>query len=277
MGERPNERQARELAPLAKADPEEAAKVWRREKERAAGRGVELTAKDLQKAARAVTKRKEKEQKKTKRAAGAGQETERAKLDDRIRLVHADFRDMELPDGTVDAIVTDPPYSAEFLPLFGDLGRFAAGALKDGGLMAVMVGQSYLREILESLEEHLAYHWTFAYLTPGGQSAQLWTKNVNTFWEPVLVFCKGEYDGPWMGDVASSAVNDNDKKHHRWGQSERGMADVLRRVSQEGDLVCDPFVGGGTTAVVARLLGRAFVGCDSDEGCVRTTRGRLML
>ncbi len=44
MGERPTERQARELAPLAKADPEEAVEVWEQETERAANRGVELTA-----------------------------------------------------------------------------------------------------------------------------------------------------------------------------------------------------------------------------------------
>jgi hypothetical protein len=44
IGERPNERQARELAPLAKKDPEEAARLWA---ELVAEHGEKLTATDV--------------------------------------------------------------------------------------------------------------------------------------------------------------------------------------------------------------------------------------
>lgn len=203
---------------------------------------------------------------------------ELAALDEKIFC--CDFRSLDLADSSVDAIVTDPPYPAEFLPLFNELAHFAAGALKDGGLLAMMVGQSYLPYILKTFTDQdsppeLNYLWTLAYVTPGGQSAQLWTRKVNTFWKPILLFAKGEYDGSWLGDVVKSDVNDNDKTHHYWGQSESGMRDLLRRVSKEGELVCDPFLGGGTTAVVARSMNRAFVGCDIDQSCVDTTNRRL--
>lgn len=213
---------------------------------------------------------------------------------DGIDLRHGDFREV-LGDleGKVDAIITDPPYPAEFLSLYGrrnghesdgladfiedGLAEVAYRLLKPGGVCAVMVGQSYLPEILERMLDNsgLTYHWTLAYLTPGGQAVQLWQRKVNTFWKPVLIFTKGEYAGEWIGDVTKSDVNDNDKSHHRWGQSESGMADLIGRLTKPGHLVCDPFLGGGTTAVVCHDMSRKFVGCDVDETAVKTSVGRF--
>lgn len=226
--------------------------------------------------------------------AEAAAEDDRPVLPDGIELLHGDFREvLKGLEGTVDAVITDPPYPAEFLPLFGirdghdgdglrefreeGLAEVAARLLKPGGICAVMVGQSYLPEIMERLTDSgvLNYHWTLAYLTPGGQAVQLWQRKVNTFWKPVLVYVKGEYAGDWLGDVTRSDVNDNDKNHHHWGQSESGMADLINRLTKPGQLVCDPFLGGGTTAVVAHALGRKFVGCDVDGACIETTAARF--
>lgn len=187
-----------------------------------------------------------------------------------------DFREVlaDLPDGTVDAIITDPPYPAEYLPLFSDLSAHAARLLRPGGICAVMVGQSYLPELYTRLTEHLAYYWTIAYLTPGGQSAQVWPMKVNTFWKPVILLGVGPYDGAWYGDVAKSAVNDNDKDHHHWGQSESGMTDLIERLTLPGHLILDPFLGAGTTGVVAVKAGRRFIGCDLDPQHVATAETR---
>lgn len=194
-----------------------------------------------------------------------------------IDLRHGDLRTAlaDVPGGSVDAVITDPPYPAEFRPLFTDLAVLAKRILRPGGICAVMIGQSYLPQIAAMLGEHLDYHWTIGYLTPGGQAVQVWQRKVNTFWKPVLLYTKGEYAGDWFGDVAESKVNDNDKNHHHWGQSESGMADLVARLTKPGQLVCDPFLGGGTTAVVCHGLSRRFVGCDIDETAVKTTIGRF--
>lgn len=208
--------------------------------------------------------------------AAAAEEEARIVLPDGVDLRYGDFREVLADlEGKVDIIITDPPYPAEFLPLFDDLAKFAAAALKPGGICAVMIGQSYLPQIVNSLGTHLNYHWTLAYLTPGGQAVQLWQRKVNTFWKPVLIYTNGEYVGEWLGDVTKSDVNDNDKNHHHWGQSESGMADLIARLSKPGQLVCDPFLGGGTTAVVCHELGRRFVGCDIDETAVATSTDRF--
>jgi len=176
---------------------------------------------------------------------------------------------------SIDAIITDPPYPREYLSLYGELAQGAARVLRLGGSMLVMVGQSYLPDILALMTPHVRYHWTVAYLTPGGQSAQLWQRRVNTFWKPVLWFVNGEYDGQWIGDVARSDVNDNDKRYHGWGQSESGMADLIERCTKPGDVILDPFCGAGTTGVAAIALGRGFIGIDLDESAVKITKARL--
>jgi hypothetical protein len=168
------------------------------------------------------------------------------------------------------AVITDPPYPVEFLPVFTEL---AEGCKMAGvPLVAVMSGQSYLPEVVRRLSEHLKYRWTLAYMTPGGQAVQQWQAKVNTTWKPVLLFGDAS---EWFGDVAVSKPNDNDKRFHGWGQSESGMADLVERLTKPGQLVCDPFLGGGTTAVVSLALGRRFVGCDLDAKHVATTRARV--
>ncbi len=193
------------------------------------------------------------------------------------RLICADVAELndEIEPESVDVIVTDPPYSQEYLPLYESLAILARRALKPGGSLLVMAGQSYVPDVLNLMTPHLAYHWLVAYLTPGGQSAQLWQRSVNTFWKPVLWFVKGEYQGRWAGDVVRSAVNDNDKRYHRWGQSESGVAGIVERFTQPGDTILDPFAGGGTTGVVALAMGRRFIGVDVDENALSVVATRL--
>lgn len=54
--------------------------------------------------------------------------------------------------------------------------------------------------------------------------------------------------------------------------SESGMRDLIERLTKPGDLVCDPFLGGGTTAVACLSLGRRFVGCDINADAVAAAK-----
>lgn len=199
--------------------------------------------------------------------------------DEKIRLEVCDIADAatNVEPESVDFIITDPPYPEKYLPTFGQLADFAATTLKPGGSLICMSGQSYLPEVYRLLTgtPDLKFHWELSYLTPGGQATQLWERKVNTFWKPLLWFVKGKYSGDWIGDVVKSAPNDNDKAHHHWGQSVSGMRDLLDRFVLPGKIVCDPFLGGGTTAIAARQCNCRFIGFDIDEKCLETTRQRL--
>lgn len=50
---------------------------------------------------------------------------------------------------------------------------------------------------------------------------------------------------------------------------------VILRYSSEGDTVLDQFVGGGTTAVEAKLTGRNFIGFDINPAAVERTQKKL--
>jgi site-specific DNA-methyltransferase (adenine-specific) len=167
-----------------------------------------------------------------------------------------------------DAVITDPPYPKEFLPVFTELaeGCKAAGV----PLVAVMSGQSYLPEVMRRLCEHLRYRWTLAYMTPGG-SCRIWPVKIDCQWKPVLLFGDAR---EVVFDVFRSEASE--KRFHEWGQSLTGMADLVDRLTKPNQLVCDPFLGAGSTAVVSLKLGRRFVGCDVNPGCVQQAREWVM-
>ena len=223
-----------------------------------------ITANAVYKAARAWARLK---RRKTEKATGPyPPKIIISKIQDAHKLVAA---------GSVDYVITDPPYPEEYLPLFGELARFCLHALKDGGSLICMSGQYHLPEVFRRLcDSGLSYQWTLAYRTPGAP-LPVNARCVNTSWKPLLWLTKGPYAGEWIGDVTKSPAPDKDS--HGWGQSVEGMKDVVRRFGKNGDVVCDPFVGGGGTAVAAYELERRFVGLDSDEAAIAETKRRLGL
>jgi SAM-dependent methyltransferase len=190
---------------------------------------------------------------------------------------HGDLRNT-LDDlaGTVDVIVTDPPYPAEFLEEFDALGEVAARLLKPGGLLVAMVGHAYLPEYLERLGRHLTYRWCAAYLLEG-PAARVFGRSMATKWKPLLLFDHNEARRFLTQDVFTSARPDKatSRQIDGWTQSETGMLDIVDHLTEPGDLVVDPFLGAGTTALACRQLGRRFVGCDKDPDAVRIARERL--
>jgi site-specific DNA-methyltransferase (adenine-specific) len=62
---------------------------------------------------------------------------------------------------------------------------------------------------------------------------------------------------------------------HPTQKPEKLLAKLLLASSREGDFVLDPFLGSGTTAVVARKLGRHFLGIELDEGYACLTLKRV--
>lgn len=53
------------------------------------------------------------------------------------------------------------------------------------------------------------------------------------------------------------------------------LEQIIKLVTEEGDLVVDPFVGSGTTAVAAKLLNRRYLGIDKSADAVELANNRL--
>ena len=55
------------------------------------------------------------------------------------------------------------------------------------------------------------------------------------------------------------------------------MARLIEELTKQGQRVCDPFAGGGTTLAVGARLGRSMIGADADKAAIETMRHRLGL
>jgi hypothetical protein len=156
-----------------------------------------------------------------------------------------------------------------------DLGRFAEYALKPGRPLIALLGHAYLPEYITLLSKSLTYHWIMADVLGGANSTQhVWQTFVG--WKPILVFTNGKAQLPYYFlDVVKSPGPD--KEFHVWGQDVTTFELLTYRFTPPGPdtLVCDPFLGGGTTAIAALRQHRRFVGFDIDPIAVNTTLLRL--
>jgi site-specific DNA-methyltransferase (adenine-specific) len=177
----------------------------------------------------------------------------------------------------VTAIITDPPYVGDALPLYEALRDFAADVLPAGGALAVMTWQPILPDVLRALDHpDLAYRWCIAWRYDNAAATTAdYTRRVHDRWKPILVYHRGGMpsDARMFADEITSPAPD--KRHHKWGQSLDGFRTLVRAFAEPGQLVCDPFLGGGTTALAALAQGRRFVGCDIDPAAVATAEARL--
>lgn len=195
------------------------------------------------------------------RAAEHGEPT----VDD-LDIRRGDFRDIlvDVDPGSVALILTDPPYPTEYLPLWDDLGAWAAGALIDGGSLIAYCGQSILPEVLRRLDRSLRYWWTIALLH--GQSQMIPGKWISAGWKPLVWFVRGGRANTAMladtvhGGAPRKTLPTGDDGS--WAQSVEAVEPIISALTAPGDLIVDPFAGSGTFGLAARRFGRRFIGAE---------------
>lgn len=170
-----------------------------------------------------------------------------------FRAVLADLKD-------IDAIITDPPYGKEYLPLLRDLADLANRILKPNGIMAVLYGQTYLPEALAQMTGFRPYRWTACYLTEGPGYVSH-TRKVQSKWKPLIVYGGDERR---FDDLFRSTGDAAAKEHHEWGQNLDAFQSIIAALTEPGATIVDPFSGGGTTLIAAKTLGRHAIGAEID-------------
>lgn len=197
--------------------------------------------------------------------------------DKRMQILHGDFREVlkDIPNNSVDLIVTDPIYLKEHLDDWSNLSLFASHKLKQGKLLVCYSSTNILDESIKRLSEHLKYVWTMAVVYPSTKKPHH-VYRIDGRWKPILLFSNGTYepDLQWICDVISG--DGVTKEHHEWEQGIKESEYIIENLSVENDLILDPFLGSGTTALASKRLNRRFIGTDMDIDAINITLSRLV-
>lgn len=84
--------------------------------------------------------------------------------------------------------------------------------------------------------------------------------------------------GKQMKDVWTGSLTSKSEKwagKHPTQKPEYLLERIILASTKEGDYVLDPFVGSGTTGVVAKRLGRKFIGIDAEKDYLQIAKNRL--
>ena len=184
----------------------------------------------------------------------------------------------DVPDGSIDCLVADPPYDEAGIPLFEDFARLALRVLKPGRLAVVYCGHLHLDTEIELLAKGgLTYVWHGVNLLPG-RHTQIHSLMINGRHRSALLFSAGLLQPRrWVHDAyfAEGRGGPEERPDHKWQQAVEPVRHWIRQVSEPGEVVFDPTCGSGTTGVAALIEGRRFLGGDLDLAYVETTRRRL--
>jgi site-specific DNA-methyltransferase (adenine-specific) len=199
-----------------------------------------------------------------------------------VTLYLADCREVLPTLGRVDAVVTDPPYG---IAHSGNSARFSGGNTRRGRDGNGGSNHGQIRGDHEPFDPahllsvgHAQIIWGFNnfshHLPPG--ALLVWTKRrpfaYGTFLgDGEVAWCsrgRGVYMLEHIFSGSSAAVeyaaDPYAKSAHPFQKPIAVMEWCIRKLPNEIEVVCDPYMGSGTTGVAAVRLGRKFTGIEID-------------
>jgi len=215
----------------------------------------------------------------------------------------------QMPGGCVDLVVTDPPYNIKKAS-WDDIEDYiqwstlwltdAMRLLRPHGSIYVMASHQSVSYLYMELDNLALWHNTIIWHYTNGLGSNT---HFSIRYEPILFFSKTDN---YYFNVDPLRTKDwahgrgREKGYHPkgrnptdvwqinrlvWNNPERvnhptqKPLELFRRMivvsSSAGDLIFDPFIGSGTTAVAAKKLGRHWFGCDISPGYVRLANERV--
>ena len=210
-----------------------------------------------------------------------------------------------LPDGCVDLIITDPPY--EFVGAdanyggrgaFGSVGRSYHGELDNAGLVGGFQREEIMRECIRICRKVNIYiwcskqqiRWYLNFFDKYNMELLCWHKtnpiptvnNKYLYDTEYLLFFRDK--GAYLGGTIETkkkwwlqGINAADKD--MWGHPTIKPLNIIRTLivnsSREGEVVCDPFMGSGTTAVACIKENRRYIGFEIDRNYYEISQRRI--
>lgn len=218
----------------------------------------------------------------------------------------------EIEDGTVDILVTDPPYniSSEFVLTRQDdaEAKYAGGnrshdfgewdhdqitvedwlpliepALSETAVVVIMYDYFRLTDVVETMES-LGWEprqpivWHKANPVPQGHAVK-WQEAAEIGIIGTVNEGQGHNyqadEGQRHNVVESPLCQGDERTAHPTQKPVELVKPVLRWWTEPGDLVLDPFMGVGTVPAVAKEFGRSYIGIEQDQSYYETAVERV--
>jgi len=173
-----------------------------------------------------------------------------------------------IPDKSVDAVITDPPYGVqkatwddEIPPV--EVWREVKRVLVPGGSLLVFGGIKLMPDVMAKLGDLFDYQWVFAWYK---SNAMQFGKTGYSVLDIAVWYSTGKATAKnKKRDVIVHPIipSENDFGHPT-PKPVKVMTHLIDCLSQPGDTILDPFMGSGTTGVACVQTGRNFIGIEID-------------
>lgn len=213
---------------------------------------------------------------------------------DAVRIIHGDCREVmkTLDAGSVDAIVTDPPWGERThkgaRSCRPDLNRIDFPPLDETAIISLSA--EFLRVARRWVV--MTCEWRFARALEDEFPKEfirlgVWVKpdcapqfsgdRPGTGWEAVVILHR-EGKKQWNGGGGRAVWSHNIMKSGTLHRTQKPLGLVsqwVREFSNPGDLILDPFAGSGTTAVACLKTGRRCIAIESDARYIPVIERRV--
>lgn len=190
----------------------------------------------------------------------------------------------KLSPDSVDLILTDPPYglNKEGIKNDSDLSLFYSilpecnRVLKKDSFFITFFSTKFLPELFKN--NPFTYYWQTILYCPNGsvRSSIGYTKFMS-----VVIFKKGnpkikKSNKDIFVDTPGRKVEPEEGYiNHPTPKPTKFIKELLEMFSKEGDLVLDPFIGSGSTAVACQDINRNFIGFEINKEYYELANKRL--
>jgi len=164
-----------------------------------------------------------------------------------------------------DFCITDPPYIPGFEWVWEFLGRNIKRILPVGGSLVTLCGHVHIPEALDNLRNSGLRYWWIAGMRHTIEHKLVIGKYVVAQFKPALWFVNETRKGANSGTKTPFDMvpgTKNDKSRHKWQQPTNWFEHWIDNLSEEGEIVIDPFMGSGTTGEACIRKKRRFIGIE---------------
>ena len=188
-----------------------------------------------------------------------------------------------IPDNSIDLVLTDPPYGInkgkiandESLDAFQGAVETIFPKMADNSFFVSFTSIANIPQMTEIMSRRFTYRWQIIVYINNGMVRGSMGFSV---YYPCLIYTKGQAKiKKQIKDVFETSASSKQmaNRQHPYQKDVRFHEYLLNCMSKEGDLILDPFLGSGTTAVACVNLDRDYIGIDISEEYCNIARQRV--